>query len=114
MIEKQVDKAKFSVIFESMSETDQPILVMQPEFMRRMKDMSALGGGGMSFMGQLPENYNLVINSNSPVIGKLLTEKDEAKNSMTIKSLFDLALLAQNMLKGKDLSDFIKRSLEKV
>ena len=111
LIEKQVDKNKFTVDLESMSETEQPMMIMQPEFMRRMKDMSALGGG-MSYMGELPDHYNLIVNSNSPVIGNLLTETDEAKQTATLKHLFDLALLAQNMLKGKDLSEFIKRSME--
>jgi molecular chaperone HtpG len=111
LIEKQVDKNKFTVELESMSETDQPFMIMQPEFMRRMKDMSALGGG-MSYMGELPDHYNLVVNSNNPVIGKLLVESDESKQTSTIKHLLDLALLAQNMLKGKDLSEFIKRNME--
>jgi molecular chaperone HtpG len=111
LIEKQVDKNKFTVELESMSETDQPFMIMQPEFMRRMKDMSALGGG-MSYMGELPDHYNLIVNSNNPVIGKLLVESDESKQTSTIKHLLDLALLAQNMLKGKDLSEFIKRNME--
>ncbi len=111
LIEKQVDKNKFTVDLESMSETEQPMMIMQPEFMRRMKDMSALGGG-MSYMGELPDHYNLIVNLNSPVIGNVLTESDEGKQSATLKHLFDLALLAQNMLKGKDLSEFIKRSME--
>ena len=111
LIEKHVDKNKFTVELESMSETEQPLMIMQPEFIRRMKDMSALGGG-MSYMGDLPDHYNLIVNSNSPVIGKLLAETDETKQASTIKHLFDLALLAQNMLKGKDLSEFIKRSME--
>jgi molecular chaperone HtpG len=89
------------------------MMIMQPEFMRRMKDMSALGGG-MSYMGELPDHYNLIVNSNSPVIGNLLTETDEVKQTSTVKHLFDLALLAQNMLKGKDLSEFIKRSMDMV
>jgi molecular chaperone HtpG len=111
LIEKQVDKNKFTVDLESMSETEQPMMIMQPEFMRRMKDMSALGGG-MSYMGELPDHYNLIVNSNNPVIGNLLTETDESKQISTVKHLFDLALLAQNMLKGKDLAEFIKRSME--
>jgi len=111
IIEKQVDKAKFTVELESMSESEQPMMIMQPEFMRRMKDMSALGGG-MSYMGELPDHYNLIVNANSPVIGNLLTETDENKQTNTLKHIFDLALLAQNMLKGKELSEFIKRSME--
>jgi molecular chaperone HtpG len=111
IIEKQVDKTKFTIEIESMSESEQPLMIMQPEFMRRMKDMSALGGG-MSYMGELPDHYNLVVNSNNPVISKILAEPDETKQTATIKHLFDLALLAQNMLKGKDLAEFIKRNME--
>jgi len=78
-----------------------------------MKDMSALGGG-YNFMGEMPETYNLVVNSNSLLIGHLLLETDGGKQAATVKQLFDLALLSQNMLKGKDLADFIKRSTELV
>jgi len=66
----------------------------------------------MAYMGELPDHYNLIVNSNSPVIGNLLAETDEAKQTGTFKHLFDLAQLAQNMLKGKELSEFIKRSME--
>ncbi len=113
-IEKQLDKTKFTVTLESLSESEQPMLITQAEFMRRMKDMSVLGGGGMAFMGNLPEMYTLVVNSNHPLVGRLLLETDEAKQSSSIRYLFDLARLSQNMLKGKDLSDFIKRSTEMI
>jgi len=113
LIEKQVDKVKFSVMFESLSETEQPLIITQPEFMRRMKDMSLLGGG-MSYMGELPEHYNLVVNSNNNLISKILLETDEAKQTGTIQHLFDIARLSQNMLKGKDLNEFIKRSTDMV
>jgi molecular chaperone HtpG len=111
MIEKQIDAKKFTVVFDSLSEKEVPFLVTQNEFMRRMKDMSALGGG-YNFMGEMPENYNLVVNSNNPVIGKLLIEPDGGKQSATIQQLFDLALLSQNLLKGRELADFVKRSIE--
>ena len=114
MIEKQIDNKKFTLVFESLSEKESPFLITQNEFMRRMKDMSALGGGGYGFMGEMPENYNLVVNSNNPLIGRLLIEPDGAKQAGIIKQLFDLALLSQNMLKGKDLADFITNSLAKV
>ena len=115
MMEKQIDAKRFTVTFESLSETDLPLIITQNEFMRRMKDMSALGGGGgYGFMGEMPENYNLIVNSNNPIVGRLLTETDGEKQSSTIKQLFDLALLAQNMLKGKDLAEFIKRSTDQM
>ena len=112
-MEKQIDTKKFTISFESMSEKESPLLITQNEFMRRMKDMSALGGGGgYSFMGEMPENYNLIVNSNSPIVGKLLLEPDGGKQSTTIKQLFDLALLSQNLLKGKELAEFIQRNTQ--
>ncbi|MGE5424361.1 MAG: molecular chaperone HtpG [Syntrophothermus sp.] len=113
LIEKQVEKEKYTIQFENLSENDQPMMIIQPEFMRRMKDMSMLGGG-MSYMGELPEHYNLVINSNHPLISRILTDENENKQQNTVRYLFDLALLGQNLLKGKDLNDFIKRSMQMV
>ncbi len=115
LIEKQIDAKKFTVVFESLSEKESPLQITQNEFMRRMKDMSALGGGGgYGFMGEMPENYNLVVNSNNPLVTRLLLEPETEKQTGTIKQLFDLALLAQNMLKGKDLAEFIKRSTDQI
>ena len=110
VIEKNINKTKFSVVFESLSETEAPIMITQSEFMRRMKDMEKLGGGGMMGMGALPETYNLVVNSNNPLITDILEDKDENSQQEKVKQMYDLALLAQSLLKGKDLSDFIKRS----
>lgn len=109
IIEKQINKDRFSVVFESLSENEQPMMITQPEFMRRMRDMSALGGSG--FYGNLPEQYNLIINSNHPLISKLLDEKDEEKQGKLTKQLTDLALLSQNLLKGEELTNFIRRSV---
>ena len=111
IIEKVVPKEKFTVQFESLSEKDSPMLITQNEFMRRMKDMSALGGG-MSFMGTAPEMYNLVINSNHALFQKILAEKDAVKQEQITKQATDLALLSQNLLKGEELTKFIKRSVE--
>ena len=111
IIEKQVDKLKFTVQFESLSDTEQPIMITQPEFMRRMREMSAAGGGA-SYFGQMPEQYNLVVNSNHPLIGKLLDEKNEEKQNKFAKQLTDLALLSQNLLRGEELTKFIKRSID--
>ena len=111
MIEKQIGGAKFSLRFESLSETEPFFMITQPEFMRRMKEMSMLGGG-MGYMGELPEHFDLVANSNHPLSGKLLLSTEEEVQSKTIRHLFDLAMLSQNLLKGKELSDFIKRSGE--
>lgn len=112
VIEEVLPKEKFTVNFVSMSEKDQPMTITQAEFMRRMKDMSALGGGGMMGMGNLPEMYNLAVNANHPLITKILSETDEAKQKEMAKQATDLALLSQNLLKGEELSNFIKRSVE--
>jgi molecular chaperone HtpG len=111
LIEKQLENKSFMVSFENMSETDQPMLITQPEFMRRMKDMSALGGG-MGYMGSMPDTYTLVVNANHPVMGKILDEQDEASQGKLINQLVDLAMLSKNLLKGEKLTSFIKRSVE--
>lgn len=112
VIEAAVPKEKFTVVFESMSESDQPFTITQSEFMRRMKDMSAVGGGGMMGMGNLPEMYNLVVNANHPLVSKILNESEAKKQKSMAKQATDLALLSQNLLKGEALSSFIKRSVE--
>lgn len=113
LIESVLPANKFTVVFESLSETDQPMQITNPEFMRRMKEMQAMGGGAMSgFYGSMPEIYNLVVNSNHPLIGKALQEKDENKKNEMLKQSADLALLSQSLLKGEDLTKFIKRSYE--
>lgn len=111
VIEGVVPKEQFMVVFENMSESDSPMIITRPEFMRRMKDMSALGGG-MNFYGNMPEMYNLVVNSNHPLISKIKNESDEAKKSTLAKQASDLALLSQGLLKGEQLTKFIKRSVE--
>jgi molecular chaperone HtpG len=112
VIEAVVPKERFTVMFENMSEKDVPMVITQSEFMRRMKEMSAMGGGGgMNFYGSLPEMYNLVVNSNHPLVSKILAEKDATKQSELAKQAADLALLSQGLLKGDELTKFIKRSV---
>ncbi len=108
-IESTVEKEKFTVQFESMSEKDQPMIITQAEFMRRMKEQQMTGGGNM--FGAMPEMYNLVVNSNHAIIGEIANEKDEAKKKDLIAQVVDLAMLSQNMLKGEAMSKFIKRSV---
>ena len=110
VFEVNVDKDKFTVQFESLSETEKPVLVTQSEFIRRMKEQQALGGG-MQMMGDFPEMFNLVVNSNHPLVSKIMNEKDEKKKESLAKQAIDLALLSNGMLKGSKLTDFINRSL---
>jgi len=112
IIEGTISKEQFQVVFENLSEKDSPMLITRPEFMRRMKDMSAMGGGSMGFYGNMPDMYNLVVNSNHPLISKILDEKDASKQSNLAKQAADLALLSQGLLKGEHLTNFIKRSIE--
>jgi molecular chaperone HtpG len=102
-------EANYTVVFESLSETDMPVQITRPEFMRRMKDMSMLGG--MSYMGSLPDSYNLVVNSNHALISRLKETENEEDKKALAKQLFDLARLSQNLLKGEELTSFIKRSI---
>ncbi|MGC9375428.1 MAG: molecular chaperone HtpG [Bacteroidales bacterium] len=177
IFESQLPKnATFTVTFENLKETDDPIVITQSEYMRRMKDMAAMGGGGMNFYGDLPDSYNVVVNSNHKLVEKIREQKDkkvgtkiekileelkpveEEKNKLEkakegkkdeeinqsekdklsdvekkintlqekkkellvkhgkenkyVKQLIDLALLANNMLKGEELTKFVKRSVE--
>lgn len=111
LIEKQVEGKMLSVQLQSMSETDSPVLITRPEFMRRMKEMS-LAGGGNAFMADMPDSANLVVNINHPLIGRILHTEDAEKQANLIRQATDLALLAQNMLKGEELTKFIRRSVE--
>jgi molecular chaperone HtpG len=113
LIENKVDQKKYTVQIESLSSEDTPFILTQSEFMRRMKEQQQLSGG-MNMFGQLPESYNLVVNSNHKLIGELLSEKDENKQNRRIKQFLDLALLSQGLLKGKDLTEFINRSVKMI
>jgi len=114
VIEKNIDTKTFTLSFENMSESDMPFLITQNEFMRRMKDMQQLGGGSTMFMGDMPDQYNLVANANNPVFSQLFEEKEEEKQDAIVKQLYDLARLSQNLLKGEALTNFIKRSVENI
>ena len=112
IIEAELDKKKFTVQMESMESDDQPMVITQSEFMRRYKEMAATSGGGMGFYGEMPESYNLVVNVNHPLIEQVLNESDADKQKQLVHQLTDLALLANGLLKGEALTEFVKRSTE--
>lgn len=108
-IAKTIDSKKYAVQLEDLSMDDMPFMIVQPEFMRRMREMQQTGG--TMFMGDFPEVYNLVVNANSNLASEIL-EKSEEERATLINQALDLAKLSQNLLKGKELTDFIKRSFE--
>ena len=107
-----IDKVTYHIEFSNLGEDDAPVEVIQNEFMRRMKEMSAMGGG-MQMWGTMPDSYTLMLNVNNPVIAGL-ADKDEESQKNTIKQLYDLARLSKNLLKGKDLNEFVKRSFNEI
>ena len=111
---KAIDNSQFTVQLEAMDSNAAPFIITQPEFMRRMKEMQQNGGGGMFGMGNMPEMYNLVVNTNHPLSSKILETKEEDIKSGLIKQLFDLAKLSQNLLKGEEMTAFINRSFDLV
>ncbi len=112
--EKVIPAGKYTVQLEAMDSNASPLIITQPEFMRRMKEMQQTGGGGMFGMGNMPEMYNLVVNTNHELISEILNTKTEKKQERLIKQSLDLARLSQNLLKGEELTAFIKRSFEMV
>lgn len=112
MFEEVIDKEKFDVQFESMSASEAPIIITQPEFIRRMMEQQQLGGGG--FYGAFPERYNLVVNGNHEKISEILSTKTKKSKERKIKQLTDIALLSQGLLKGEALNEFIERSIDLV
>ena len=114
-ITEAVNDTKFSVQVEDLESTEAPFMITQPEFMRRMKDMQATGGGGGMFgMSGFPEMYNLVVNSNSELAAEILKNENAEEKNTKIKYALDLAKLSQNLLKGKDLTEFIQRSYQQL
>lgn len=111
VIEGAVNNQAYTVQLESMDSASSPFLITVPEFMRRMKEMQASGGGGMMGMGNMPEMYNLVVNTNHELVADILAA-DENKQKELVSQAFDLAKLSQNLLHGKELTEFIKRSYQ--
>ncbi|TRX04601.1 molecular chaperone HtpG [Flavobacterium gawalongense] len=114
VLETIVPKQNYSVQLEAMDSQAAPFIITQPEFMRRMKEMSQSGGGGMFGMGNMPEMYNLVVNTNSDLATTILTTEDKSAQESLVKQALDLAKLSQNLLKGEALTAFVKRSFDMI
>jgi molecular chaperone HtpG len=115
VFEKAINNKNMTVAVESMSTDELPVVITMSEFMRRMKDMAKMGGGGgYAFMGNMPDNYNVSVNGNHSIIQKILKADEEDQKVKLAKQSYDLALLSQNLLTGADLTNFIKRSVDLV
>jgi molecular chaperone HtpG len=114
VFERAINNQSMTVAVESMATDDLPVIITMNEFMRRMKDMAKLGGGGYGFMGPMPDSYNVTVNANHSIIQRILKGENEEQKVKLAKQSYDLALLSQNMLTGSDLTNFIKRSVELV
>jgi molecular chaperone HtpG len=115
LLKEVIPSEKFMVQLEAMDSNESPFIITQPEFMRRMKEMQQTGGGGGMFgMGNMPEMYNLIVNTNSELVGEILGTKTKKKQERLITQSLDLARLSQGLLKGEELTSFIKRSYEMI
>ena len=113
LLKEVIPSEKFMIQLEAMDSSASPFMITQPEFMRRMKEMQQTGGG-MFGMGNMPEMYNLVVNTNSELVGEILNTKTKKKQTRLINQSLDLARLSQGLLKGEELTNFIKRSYEMI
>ena len=100
---------EYTVEARNLGETAVPVLITQNEFMRRYREMSAMGGG-MNFYGSIPESYNIIVNMQNPLVAKIWNDRAVEGDNDLLRQVVDLALLSNGMLKGKDLSDFVARS----
>jgi molecular chaperone HtpG len=114
LLKDVIPQEKFSVQLEALDSDASPFIITQPEFMRRMKEMQQTGGGGMNMFGNMPEMYNLVVNTNSELVNEILNTKTKKKQERLITQSLDLARLSQGLLKGEELTNFIKRSYEMI
>ena len=110
IFEKAINNKSMTIQVESLSPDEMPVTITMSEFMRRMKDMAATGGG-MPMMGCMPDQYNMSVNGNHAIISKILKSNNKKVQNNLAKQAFDLAMLSQNMLSGAELTDFIKRSV---
>ncbi|MVT11979.1 molecular chaperone HtpG [Chitinophaga tropicalis] len=108
----QIPQEHVKVELKGLSADSQPVIVTRPEFMRRMKDMAAVGGSGMSWYANMPDEINMTVNANHPIYQQILNESDDDRRQKQVRNLADLALLSQNLLTGADLTAFVNRSVE--
>ncbi len=113
-LDETIPKEKFNVQLEALDSNANPFIITEPEFMRRMKDMQKTGGGGMFGMGGFPEMYNLIVNTNHELVSEILNTKTQKKKERLVSQALDLARLSKNLLKGEELTAFIKRSYEMI
>jgi len=111
-IETAIANKSYNIQTEALDSTAEPFMITQPEFMRRMKEMQAMGGNSM--FGSFPDSYNLIVNTNSEIASKILNESNEDTKSNLVKQALDLAKLAQGLLKGEELTAFVKRNFESI
>jgi molecular chaperone HtpG len=112
LFDKAINNQSYTVEVEGLSPEELPVTITMEEWMRRMKDMAQTGGGPMSFYGSLPDSYKVAINGNHPIVDKILKADGEESQTKLAKQAFDLALLSQGLLTGKDLTAFVRRSVE--
>jgi len=110
IFDKAINKPAYKVELESLNPEELPVTVTMDEFMRRMKEMAAMGGG-MGFYGSMPDNYKVIVNGNHKLISRIANEEDEAVQAQLSKQAFDLALLSQGLLTGAELTEFVNRSV---
>jgi len=113
IFEQAINNSNMKVEVESLSAEELPVTITMEEWMRRMKDMAKMGGGGMNFYGSLPDTYKVAINANHKLVSKIL-QSDSQQQVTLAKQAFDLALLSQGLLKGADLTAFVERSVKVV
>ncbi|MEX0362508.1 MAG: molecular chaperone HtpG [Allomuricauda sp.] len=113
-LEKVVQEKGYTIQMEAMDSNASPFIITEPEFMRRMKEMQQTGGGGMFGMGNMPEMYNLIVNTNHELVGEILNTKTAKKRERLINQSLDLARLSKGLLKGEELTNFIARSYDMI
>lgn len=113
-VEEVVKDQGYTIQLEAMDSNASPFIITEPEFMRRMKEMQQTGGGGMFGMSHMPDMYNLIINTNHELVGQILHTKTARKRERLVNQSLDLARLSKGLLKGKELTNFIKRSYEMI